>query len=191
MVVLRNKSHHEHRLKKTELRSSERQRHNNSIRSTAATTTTTTTTTKIPDRNRKSPRRTRSEKKSRDVVKLERVPTPLAEKRNEEEFAWSVVVVERERELAIRAAKRDKEMTTMTDRNRRSGLLSPEPSRTYSRTRSCKGKAENGNGNGKATEGGSRSSGATVDGDWGENESPAVKRPCLDDDVPLIVECWQ
>ncbi|KAI1192290.1 hypothetical protein F5X97DRAFT_317712 [Nemania serpens] len=179
MVVLRNKSHHEHRTKKTELRSSERQRHN----STRSTTTTTTTENhdrgRNRDRSRKSPRRTRSEK-TKDVVKLERVPTPLAEKRNEEEFAWSVAV-ERKLELAIRAKRTEK-----TGRDREVGLLSPDPSRSYLRTRTrSKGKAENG----KSPEGGGGAK--TRDGNWGENASPPVKRRCLEDDVPMIIECWQ
>ncbi|KAI1111849.1 hypothetical protein F5Y14DRAFT_453706 [Nemania sp. NC0429] len=176
MVVLRNKPNEQHRTRETELRAA-LERQGNKTRPKKPTRATT----ENRDQNRDSPRRTRSWKHNKDVVKIERVPTPLAEKRNEEEFSWSVVV---ERELAVCAKRAEKTGRGGSEENDRADLLYPDAAdRSYLRGRS----------RGKADKRKPAAAGAADDddGSWRENASPPVKRRCLEEDVPLVIECWQ
>ncbi|KAH8165641.1 hypothetical protein CIB48_g2596 [Xylaria polymorpha] len=155
MVVLRNMSHYEHRIKKVEQRSAERQK-----------------TGVRPIEKRKSPRRTRGEEVKEE--KRDQAQTPLGEKKSEEN---------------TRAVDRDLVIRSRINADQREDAESiplyhnDDTNRSYEhkRRKSKSGKA-------KATKGIDRR--IEANRNWGKR-SPPIKRRRLEDEVPMIIECWQ
>lgn len=154
MVVLRSKTHLENRPQKVDMRSTARQ--NNSNR---------------PAKSRSSPRRTRNEGVKED--ERTRVPTPLTEKKNEENSHTT------ERNMTMHSKLDSEASQTNARKNLRDEARSPYPQRkskekTTKKTKSTRGKGKR----------------HDVDKNW-EEYSPPATQDSLEDEYPMIIQCWQ
>ncbi|KAI1171559.1 hypothetical protein F4777DRAFT_582758 [Nemania sp. FL0916] len=120
-----------------------------------------------PAMTRKSPRRTRGT--NNKATKPDRAPTPLAEKKNENARTINT-------RLPIRSKLRAEPSPTR--------VSSPDSNRSSSRRRNKGGVTK-----AKATK--NRRPSRDSDRNWGENVSPRAKKSLLEDEMPLIIHCWQ
>ncbi|GAP82807.2 hypothetical protein SAMD00023353_0103400 [Rosellinia necatrix] len=163
MVILRNMSQYEYRPKKIQRRSTAGSQGNGSR----------------PAEGHKSPRRTRSESLKEAAAGRDRVPTPLAERRNEENPRPAGDLAVRRSKVGSDEARRNRPAHDPPYRHDAS--RSPIRRRNQSKEKARKA---------RAAKGGSAARRETDRG-WRENVSPPVKPRALEDDVPMIIECWQ
>ncbi|TRX89368.1 hypothetical protein FHL15_009805 [Xylaria flabelliformis] len=153
MVVLQSLSHHEHRIKKVDRRSTERQK-----------------SKAQPTQNRRSPRRTRSEPLKE--AKHDQIPAPLVEMKNGENSRAI------DRQIAIRS-----KINTKADQNSEPNLLPHDANQSHQSDIS-KEKAR------KAQTTKSVDRCRDINRNW-EKRSTRNKRSLLEDEIPMIIECWQ
>ncbi|KAI0550688.1 hypothetical protein F4679DRAFT_583357 [Xylaria curta] len=153
MVVLQSLSHHEHRIKKVDRRSSERQK-----------------SKPQPTQNRRSPRRTRNEPDKE--AKRDQIPTPLMEMKNGENSRAI------DKQIAIRS-----KINTDTSQHSEANTINHNANQS-NRSDISKEKARKA----QTTKGVDRC--RDVNRNWGKR-STRNKRSLLEDEIPLIIQCWQ
>ncbi|KAI0861746.1 hypothetical protein F4860DRAFT_474956 [Xylaria cubensis] len=153
MVVLQSLSHHEHRIKKVDRRSSERQKNKAQ-----------------PTQNRRSPRRTRSEPVKE--AKHDQIPAPLVDMKNGENSRAN------DRQIAIRS-----KTNSNTDQNSEPNLLHHDAKQSHpsSTSKEKARKAQTAKGVDRCRD---------INRNW-EKRSTRNKRTLLEDEIPMIIECWQ
>lgn len=182
MVILRNRSHYELRPSQPTPGPTERlrekarlQERRRSPRRRSSTTTSTGTATKT----------TVVREATRD-----RVPTPLAEKKNEENTRPNNNNHPDTRDLATRPKTQGAGAAAEASPTRAPSSPTPHNNNGYDASRPrtrrrASGKEKSIKGKGPK---GARNLGER---NWSENVSPPLKARDPDDDVPMIIECWQ
>ncbi|KAI1735375.1 hypothetical protein F4680DRAFT_435699 [Xylaria scruposa] len=153
MVVLQSLSHHEHRIKKVDRRSSERQKSKTQ-----------------PAQNRRSPRRTRNDPVKE--AKHGQIPAPLVEMKNGENSRAI------DRQIAIRP-----KINTNTSRNSEANTINHNADQSHQSdvSKEKARKAQTKKGVDRCRD---------VNRNW-EKRSTRNKRSLLEDEIPMIIQCWQ